>query len=81
MREAKRKARSELDARKGWNSQGLAKAFEKRKWDFHDNVERVDARTISKEDFVAQYEKVSALEYSALSTPEPYPRKRLQYKN
>ena len=57
LREAKRKARSELDARRGWNSQGLAKAFEKVKWDFTDNVERVDARSISKEEFVAKYEK------------------------
>ena len=41
LREAKRKARSELDARHGWNSQGLAKAFDKTKWDFEDNVPRV----------------------------------------
>jgi len=57
LREAKRKARSELDARHGWNSQGLAKAFEKTKWDFVDNVDRVDARTITKEEFVEKFEK------------------------
>jgi len=57
LREAKRKARSELDARRGWNSQGLAKAFEGVKWNFTDNVQRVDARSISKEEFVEKYEK------------------------
>ena len=33
------------------------KAFEGVKWNFTDNVQRVDARSISKEEFVEKYEK------------------------
>lgn len=56
LREAKSKARSELDAKTGWNALGLAKSFDKTKWNFVDNVQRVDARTITKEEFVRKYE-------------------------
>jgi hypothetical protein len=39
LREAKSKARSELDAKTGWNALGLAKSFDKTKWNFVDNVQ------------------------------------------
>jgi len=57
IKEAKKKARSEINHRTGWDSQGLAAPFAPTRWQFTDNVMRIDARTISKEEFVEKYEK------------------------
>lgn len=59
IRDAKSKARPELENyTNGWHQFHYAQTFDLSHTTVHDNVERIDARFISKEDFIEKYERL-----------------------
>lgn len=59
IRDAKSKARPELEnITNGWDQFHYAQIFDLSHSSVHDNVERIDARFISKEDFIEKYESL-----------------------
>lgn len=57
IKEAKRRARPELDEKHGWHELGYANNFDLSEINIHDNVQRIHIDHMSLEDFIAHYEK------------------------